>query len=123
MGDLRIEIEGITGIKDFLPGSNFEGQFSLQDINEFDTRVPVGVKAGGGHAAEIGKVGVKFAVGGQEIERFEIEGSVSESGSLGEMQALLLAHRGECALIALPSEEEIQTKTEDHGDTRERRKS
>lgn len=77
-----------------------------------------------GHRVEIGKVSVESAVGGREIERFEVKGLGINIGSFWEMEAVSSTNQSKCALIPFIAEEMIEADAEDQsdaGESRERR--
>src|ERR1700739_1001902 len=118
VGQLRIKIQGITGVQDFLLRADLEGKLSFQHINEFHTGVLVHMDISRVNGAEIGKIGVEFPVGGQKIERLEIKSGLFDFGCFGKTQAVLFSHQGEGMFLPLVAEEIVQANAEDERDAR-----
>jgi hypothetical protein len=112
MSQPRIEVQGIAGRKNLLIGTNFQAKFSLQYVNKFDAGMLVHADFFRRHGVEICVVGIEFAIGGQKVERFEIEGQWRKFRCFGKAQALFSTHQGEGMFLALIAEEMIKANTE-----------
>jgi len=122
MRKLRVEIQGIAGIEDFLIRTQLERQLASQHVDELDSGVLVNANPVTRNGAEIRVVGIEFAIRGQEIERLEIKRNRVDTWSFGKAQTFFLAGQRENVPLAFTGEEVVKPNTEDESDARERRK-